>query len=241
MLKDIFNIKKGSIVSIVGSGGKTSLLFFLAAELKQNYSVLVTTSTKILKPSVGKYDYLYTNIDSFINSKLTKENNVTVISKSINEENNKLVGIDDGDLEKLLNNFDVILIEADGSRNLPLKGWKDHEPPVLIQTNKTIGVIPIGVLGREIDESFIYGYEEFKKFIGDSKYIKEEIIKNICISKEGLFKNSTKERCLFINQADEEHHMEKAIKLAKYLRSNIESECFKIVVGSLHKDTFYEY
>lgn len=240
-MNHLFNIEKGDVVSIVGSGGKTSLLFFLAAELKLDYGVLVTTSAKILKPSIDKYDYLYTNIEGFINSNLKVKNNITVISKSINKENNKLIGIDDNDLEKVISYFDVILIEADGSRKLPIKGWKSHEPPVLMKTNKTIGVIPIQVLGKKIETGLIYGLEEFKMFAQNNEFINEEVIKNICVSEKGLFKNSTKEKYLFINQVDDDYSMEKSIKLAEYLRLNIDNIGFKIVIGSLHKGKFYEY
>lgn len=238
---DLFSIEKGNIISIVGSGGKTTLLFFLAAELRRNYNVLVTTSAKILKPSINQYDSIFTNVESFINSDLTNKNNITVISKSINESNNKLIGIDDNDLEKLINYFDVILIEADGSNKLPLKGWKNHEPPVLKKTNKIIGIIPVSVLGRNIDNSFIYGYDEFKKIAGNNSQVDEETIKNICISENGIFKNSTGEKYLFINQADTEQDKEKSIKIADYIYKNIENIDFKIVIGSLHEEKFYEY
>lgn len=238
---DLFNIEEGNIVSIVGSGGKTTLLFYLAKELKQNYNVLVTTSAKILKPSIERYDYLFTNVENFINSNLKCKNNITVISKSINETNNKLIGIDDDDLEKLINYFDVILIEADGSKTLPLKGWKNHEPPVLKKSNKTIGIIPVSVLGMNIDSSFIYGYEEFKKLAGTNTTVNEDTIKNICISENGIFKNSHQEKYLFINQVDTNLDLEKSFKLADYLCENIENIDFKIVIGSLYKEKFYEY
>lgn len=238
---DLFNIEMGNIISIVGSGGKTTLLLFLAAELSHNYNVLVTTSAKIFKPSINQYDSIFTNVESFINSNLINKNNITVISKSINESNNKLIGIDDNDLEKLINYFDVILIEADGSNKLPLKGWKNHEPPVLKKTNKIIGIIPVSVLGRNIDNSFIYGYDEFKKIAGNNSQVDEETIKNICISENGIFKNSTGEKYLFINQADTEQDKEKSIKIADYIYKNIENIDFKIVIGSLHEEKFYEY
>lgn len=240
-INDLFSIEKGSIISIVGSGGKTTLLFFLAAELKHNYNVLVTTSAKILKPLINQYDFLFTNVESFINSDLKNKNNITVISKSINESNNKLIGIDDNDLEKLIGYFDVILIEADGSNKLPLKGWKNHEPPVLKKSNKTIGIIPVSVLGRDIDTSYIYGYEEFKKLAGNESNVNEETIKNICISENGIFKNSAGEKYLFINQADTKYDVDKSVKLAKYLHENIENINFKIVIGSLQEEKFYEY
>ena len=60
-LKELFHINKGDIISIVGTGGKTSLMFKLANELKSDLNVLVSTSTKIKIPSPDKYNYLYTN------------------------------------------------------------------------------------------------------------------------------------------------------------------------------------
>ena len=57
-ITDILNIDKNSIVSIVGAGGKTSLMFQLAEELREKSRVLVTTTTKIYVPEKGQYDYL---------------------------------------------------------------------------------------------------------------------------------------------------------------------------------------
>jgi probable selenium-dependent hydroxylase accessory protein YqeC len=44
-------LTEGGVVSIVGAGGKTSLMFRIARELSQaGESVLTTTTTKILMP-----------------------------------------------------------------------------------------------------------------------------------------------------------------------------------------------
>lgn len=139
-LKKMFYINKGDIISIVGSGGKTSFLFKLANDLNKDYKVLVSTSTKIKKPFPNIYDFLYTNRDNYLNSKATEsdKNGIAVISKKIIEKTNKLIGINDGDLGLLIPYFDIILLEADGSKELPIKGWEKYEPPVLKKTNKTI-------------------------------------------------------------------------------------------------------
>ena len=47
-----FNIDKKDIVAITGAGGKTSLIFFLAKKLAQFGKVLITTTTKMYKPSM---------------------------------------------------------------------------------------------------------------------------------------------------------------------------------------------
>lgn len=241
-LKEIFNINKGDVISIAGSGGKTTLLFHLAEELKEQYHVLVTTSTKIFNPSSKGYP-LYTSLDSYFNNNIASLNGVKVVSKAIDYDRNKLIGIDDNDLEKIINDFDITIIEADGSRNLPLKGWKDNEPVILSRTNKTIGIIPIDMLFKNIDENSIYGFEELKKLIGNIEYIDCEAIGKICSNRNGLFKNSRGNLYLYINKADKEDDVKKALYLSDYLKKFIVGKPynFKICFGSLEQGEFYEY
>lgn len=239
----LFDINKGDVVSIVGSGGKTTLLFRLAACLKNEYSVLVSTSAKIAEPSTDDYDYLYTDIESYIkNRNLIKKNTITVISKDIDMKTKKLMGIDDNDLEILINDFDVVLLEADGSRNLPLKGWKSHEPPVLKKTNKTIGIIPANLINKKADETFIYAFDEFSILTDFSEYISFEAIGKICSSYDGIFKNAKGSLCLFLNKADTDEEILVSKELAKYLKKFVVNKPFnfKICFGSLEKGVYYE-
>ncbi len=244
-ISEIFNIKKGDIISIVGSGGKTTLMFELAKELKKQYKVLVTTSTKIYEPSCDNYDYLYTNIEQYTKSRYLhkqKENSLTVISKDIDVSKKKLIGLNDECLDLVINDFDLVLIESDGSRNLPLKGWKEHEPSILLKTNKTIGVIPINMINRKINKDYIYGFEEFIKIIGDTSFLDEQAIGKVCSSKSGIFKNSRGKLYLYINKTDDKQYIEDSLSLSKYLIKNIVGRPynFKICFGSLKMGEFYE-
>jgi probable selenium-dependent hydroxylase accessory protein YqeC len=244
-INEILHIEKGDVVSIVGSGGKTTLMFELAKELRDRYKVLVTTSTKIYKPSYTDCDYLYTSMQEYHDSIFCcneKENNVTVLAKEIDLTKNKLIGINDVELEEVINDFDVTLIESDGSKNLPLKGWKKYEPPILLETNKTIGVIPIDVLNKKVDDNFIYGFDEFKRIIGDNQYVDFESIGRICSSELGLFKNSKGKLYLFINRVDTEQNILDSWNLSEYLRTNIVGKPydFKICFGSLKQGVYYE-
>ncbi|WP_326910105.1 selenium cofactor biosynthesis protein YqeC [Sedimentibacter sp. MB31-C6] len=241
-IEKIFAIEKGDVISIVGSGGKTTLMFQLANSLKNKYRVLITTSTKIFRPSVDKYDYIYTSFDDYKNNKVEYKSGITVVSKDYNYENNKLLGIDDNILKSIINDFDVTVIEADGSRNLPLKGWKNHEPPILSKTNKTIGIIPIDVLGKKISKENIYGYEEFQNFVNNEDIVNKEIIGRICSSKVGIFKNSMGKRYLLINKADSDEDLKNAHYLANYLNDYIKGNPFdfKICISSLKNAIFYE-
>ena len=240
-LKEMFNINKGDVVSIVGTGGKTTLLFKMGKELKEQHKVLLTTSTKIYKPKIENYDYIYTSIEDYKYNNI--KNGITVLSKDINYENNKLIGIDDNILEEVIDDFDLVFIEADGSRNLPLKGWKSHEPPILYKTTKTIGIIPISILEQKISEDIIYGFEEFKNFLNNDDVIDNKVVGRICSSNEGIFKNSKGELYIYINKVDSVEDLKKAQDLAKYLKGNIVGNPFnfKICYGSLKNGVYYEY
>ena len=243
-LIDILHLHKNDVVSIVGTGGKTTLLYALGMELKNNYSVLLTTSTKIAKPLKGTCDFLYTNLkDYHSNDKVNKYTGITIISKDIILEKNKLIGIDDDDLESVVHDFDIVIIEADGSRNLPLKGWKDHEPVILERTTKTVGIIPIKVLDKTINENMIYGFKEFQSFSKEKKIIDNEVIGRVCSDDNGIFKNSNKELYLYINQVDSEEDLKRAINLSNYLRDNVVGNpfYFKICIGSSINSRYFEF
>jgi len=242
-LIELFDLNKGDIVSIVGTSGKTTLLYQLGKELKKQYNVLLTTSTKIIRPSEENYDYIYTCMEDYMSNKIKVKNGITVLSKNINTDNQKLLGIDDNELEMVINNYDIAVIEADGSRKLPLKGWKKHEPPILLRTNKTIGVFPIDVLGKNVSSDIIYGYEEFKCFVNNKDKIDNEVVGKICSDKNGIFKNSKGKLYFYINKVDTDEDLNDAFKLTEYLKNLIVGNpfCFKICIGSLKTGVFYEY
>jgi probable selenium-dependent hydroxylase accessory protein YqeC len=59
-LKEALGLRHGEMVSFIGAGGKTTTMFRLAHELREaNAKVLVTTTTKIFKPSKPHVDRLF--------------------------------------------------------------------------------------------------------------------------------------------------------------------------------------
>ncbi len=240
-LTDLFDIKKGDVVSITGTGGKTSLLFKLGNELRKSCRVLITTSTKIFMPSKEDYDFIYT-MEEYMSDKKENHEGATVIFGEYCREDQKLIGINDEDLEKVMEDFDVVLIEADGSRRMPLKAWKDHEPPILKQTTKTIGIFPVDLIGEKISHDKIYNYEDFIKFTGGMSTVGNETVGRICSDTNGIFKNSRGKLYLYINRADDCEQLKTARELAAYLKENVIGNPFdfKICTGSLKEGVFYE-
>lgn len=215
-LKDLFGIKRGDVVTITGSGGKTSLMFALADLLKKEGRVLITTSTKIGLPQKGQADYICSSLSQY--KKIRKEKFSLVLGEYLKEKD-KLSSIGEGELEKIRGDFDFILIEGDGSRNLPLKYRKDYEPVIFPQTTKTIAVFPIKVLGKSPSRDLIYNYEAYKREIGKG-IIDEEAFLKLIKSTPGPFKDFPGEKFVYINQADTDLERNKAEKLIDFLREN---------------------
>ncbi|CEM61159.1 MAG: selenium cofactor biosynthesis protein YqeC [Treponema phagedenis] len=229
-----FNIHKKDIVSITGSGGKTTLLFTLARELKMHGKVLLTSSTKLsadVKPD--KNEFLFTDLKTYHKQKNDiKKNSLVILSSSI--KNKKLYGINDNDLESIKEDFDYILIEADGSKQLPLKAWKENEPVILNGTTKTIGVIPIDIYDKEITESNIYESDAFKNEFNFKGSMTKEIYKNIIASPYGIFKNFKGKKYLYFTKMDcvkEKNEVNKIQSVIKEFEDEFEN--IKFILGRL--------
>lgn len=99
---------------------------------------------------------------------------------------------------------DVILIEADGARRLPLKVPAAWEPVIPEMTDLVIGVIGLDCLGKAIKDT-VHRPESAAEFLGKSseEKITEEDIIRIAESDQGLRKSvGYREFRVFLNKAD---------------------------------------
>lgn len=143
-LAELLGVRPG-VISVVGSGGKTSLLAALARELSG--TVVLTTTTHILPfPDMP----LVTSADADdVRAALAGSRVACVGSRA--EKNGKLVvpllGID-----ALASLADYVLVEADGARRLPLKAHAPWEPVVPACSGRTILVLGASGLGHPVRE-----------------------------------------------------------------------------------------
>lgn len=247
-LIDAFDIKNKDIITIVGAGGKTSLMFSASSLLRKNYKVLVTTTTNIYVPSEKFYDkiIMLSEIKDENYKKLIEKSNngVYVIGNKIsnNTAANKLKikGLSFEVLDKIIPYFDIVIIESDGSKEKPLKGWKDSEPVVYDKTTKTIGVVDIKTIGLNINEDNIHRLDEFLKIINDeeSQKVKIKHLKNLILNKSGLFKLSEGEKILFINKVEGIRDKRNAVLLTNKIKDENSSYINKFVYGSILQNEF---
>ena len=149
---------KPGVTSVIGSGGKTSLLAALARELPG--TVVLTTTTHILPfPNMP----LVTSADADdVRAALAESRVVCVGSQA--EKNGKLV-TPELSIDALASLADYVLVEADGARRLPLKAHAAWEPVIPARSGRTILVLGASGLGRPVREA-VHRPELFCRLVG---------------------------------------------------------------------------
>lgn len=141
-LSDALGVKDG-LWAVVGSGGKTSLIRQLARESETD--CLITTTTRMLPPD--DLPMLWTPTRTEILDSLAQ---CRVACVGAPAENGKLQTLPGGP-ERLCEVAPLVLVEADGSKRLPLKAHERWEP-VVPEGARTLLVVGSSGWGRPVDE-----------------------------------------------------------------------------------------
>ncbi|MDR1800721.1 MAG: putative selenium-dependent hydroxylase accessory protein YqeC [Lachnospiraceae bacterium] len=231
VLTQYLGIKKGDVIAVVGSGGKTSLIEKLANERKEinGSKILISPTTRIMMPESGTVilsdwqDYMPAAGISYFGT--------------INGEDGKLHAIPQDVLRVVVQGFDLSLLEADGSRNLPWKGWDYTDPVIPAGTTMTLGVISAKGIGLSATEENVFRLREFLETTGlreGDKITINAAVKSV-LARNGMFWNKKGRKAIFINQAEGEYE-----EVAKDLRHAIRKVGFfgKIAYGSINDDWY---
>lgn len=236
LLIEKFKLKENrEMISFVGAGGKTTTIFALAKELKGlGKKVLVTTTTAIYKPEQVFDYYFLQHIEEDFQA---REGTISIFAERL--EGGKLRGVAREELDRIYrsNSFDFILIEGDGSKEKPIKAPREGEPIIPDLTTKTIGIIGMDSLGKEINENNVHRSELFLNIVKKKKGEKiegKDIVK-LVVDPKGLFKSSRGDKILLLNKYRRD--MKEAIE---EIRESLEEKGFKnILIANIEKKEFY--
>ena len=209
-----FCLEDGGVISLVGAGGKTSLMFRLAKELSgDKESVLTTTTTKIMMPTQEQSPHviLAASPESVLSSArrlLLKIPHVSAASPHPLEIPGKISGFLPQHIDRLWASglFRWILVEADGAAQKPLKAPAAHEPVLPLSSNLVIGVVGLKVLGKPLNENWVFRPEHYARITGLSPGapVTEASIAAAALHENGIFKDApaSARKILFLNGAD---------------------------------------
>lgn len=150
-LTDALDIgEQPELVAFVGGGGKTSLMFALAAALPGR--VVITTTTRIFAAQMNRAAAVVYESDlSPLGEALAAHGSCLVVG---HVEGEKAVGVDPALPFRLLERADVdyVLVEADGSRMRPVKAPAEHEPVIPTGTTLLVPMAGMDALEGRIDK-----------------------------------------------------------------------------------------
>lgn len=240
-------LQERGVVSLVGAGGKTTLMFRLARELAEaGERVLTTTTTKILKPQEGQSANLVVSADVQDLVKKAEEclavhPHVTAAREDLVTDG-KLIGFDPFAIEQIWETglFRWVLVEADGAAGRPLKAPAEHEPVVPRCSSSVVGVVGLDVVGEALDERQVFRPELFSRISGLplGSAVTEEWIARVIEHKEGLFKGCPPQsrRFVLLNKAEDNRTRQAAEQIGSMLCKGAAAGIEKIVIGAIGND-----
>lgn len=211
--------EKNHVVSIIGGGGKTTLLYTLTEELRKKGTVLLCTSTHIMRPT--QYEVLERAGEAEISAALSAHGAVCVGEPSAEGK----LGPPSLSFDALARLADYVLVEADGSRRLPLKAHAPHEPVIPANAQRVVLVVGADGFGKPIRD-VCHRSERYAALCGVSEnaLVTPELEAALILA-EGLGDR------VYINKVETAEDYDRAAALANRLTC-------PVTAGSLHKGVY---
>ncbi len=200
------------VISIVGAGGKTSLMFLLAwGCIRQGKRVITTTTTRIRVPASRQSKNVILQKEEHFYSRL-----VTALDRDLHATigrhllpDNKLAGLSPSELSRVRRQIpaDRMIIEADGARGLSLKAPGKKEPVVPVWTELFIALVGLDCVGRPLTEDFVFRPRSVAAITGlrPQEPITPLALARLAVHRQGMLKGCppTARSCIFFNKAED--------------------------------------
>jgi len=247
-LRQALMLGEGGVISLVGAGGKTSLMFKLAHELSRTGgSVLTTTTTKILEPKPNQSSCVVVSdsVTRLVNQAKDLTDNQPHITMALDRlpDKGKLIGIPPSAIDTLWdsNLFRWIVVEADGAAGRPLKAPADHEPVIPGCTSCVVGLAGLNGIGRPLTDQWVFRSERFAELSGIAlnSSVTETAVADVITHNKGLFKIAPGKaaRIVFLNQADTPENVGAGQRIARLLTEKSSTGLNRVVIGQTRADS----
>ena len=239
LLRHALGLKEREVISLVGGGGKTSLMFLLGNVLGAcGYRVITTTTTKILVPDPDQTPFLslgetrkaiLDHVDRYIH--------LTVASYRV--PHGKLQGITPEALEDLWQSgrVDYLVNEADGAAQRPLKAPETYEPIIPACTGVVIALMGADGFDTLLTEEKVFRASIFSRLTGlplGSPVTDEAIALGFC-HRDGIVKGAPGSARIvpFVNKVDLDGALGRSRAFARVLLDRADPRIDRVVLGQV--------
>jgi len=216
-------------LSFVGAGGKTTFIEYLAAEaVRRGRHVAITTTTKIwAKAPYVVWPDLCT---------LRPQPDFVRVGKTVAD--GKLTALQEEEVAELGLAYDLVLIEADGSKGRPLKYPAEYEPIIPSFSDRVVVVAGLDALSGRVDEQ-VFRSELFEPATGvpqDARVTPSLFLR--FFEDDTLIKGVNRQKCaILLNKYDACATRDVVTDLAKAVLEKC--GVTRLVVSSILHETFY--
>lgn len=245
-LPECLGLAGGGVISLVGAGGKTTLMFALAHLLSAaGEPVLTTTTTKIFIPEPEQSPQLVLgetldHLKASLDTKRRQYAHITA-AKGVAPDGRKLIGLDPSWVDHLHCEkiFRWIVVEADGAAGRPLKAPAPHEPVLPASSRWDVAVAGLESVGSPLQGDRVFRAERFSELTGlhaGMQVMPEHIAELVC-HPEGLFRHTPEHaaRILFLNKAENASRKAAALSIASEITAKDTCPIDRLVVGSVQR------
>lgn len=162
-LSAALGLSRPTVVSLIGGGGKTTLLYRLGRELvAEGYAVLLTTTTHMFYPAPGEADEVLLAPGASLVGRpeilVEKVRPGRRLFLARSKEGQKMAGFDPAEVDRLATAFPgaFLLVEADGAARRPCKGYAPHEPAVPPSTGLLVAMAGLDALEKPLSEEWVH-------------------------------------------------------------------------------------
>lgn len=154
-------------IAFIGAGGKTTAMFQVARELPTPVIVTGTSHLGLWQTALAD-THIITESSAPLEELEHGLQGVILITGEIKGERTKPI---DSNLLNWLHQFCgyhsvPLLIEADGSREKPLKAWADHEPPIPSFVEMVVQVVGLSGVSKPLIGEYVHRPEIFSRLSG---------------------------------------------------------------------------
>jgi probable selenium-dependent hydroxylase accessory protein YqeC len=235
-------------IALVGGGGKTTLMFALAKELRRNGKrVITSTTTKVWHREAQQYEKVLL-VDGEVDWKdktiegLGGEETV-FLGRSI-LDSGKVEGISPSLADEVYHDSNVhyLIVEADGSAGHPLKAPAEHEPVIPSSVTIVVAMMGLEALSARLDEATAFRVEQVKKVTGldTGELLTPGALAKVFFHPAGLFKAApgSARRVVFLNKGDLIKEERKTEELADILLAKPSKMIDRVILGSVKKGVY---
>jgi molybdenum cofactor cytidylyltransferase len=206
-LTQAFRASPSSCIAFTGAGGKTTAMFQFAREVPGPVVLTATSHLGAWQTRLADQHYIIKTPASLEELEHVSKG-VILVTGEIEQERTKPVSEDVlHGLRQFSQDHSVpLLIEADGSREKPLKAWAEHEPPIPPFADVVVLVLGLGGVGKALSEEHVHRPFIFSNLSGVEmgQTITADSLIRLLTHAEGGLKNvpSHARKVVLLNQAD---------------------------------------